>query len=344
MKINNKFHKRGKLLFVLKERSSYGVSYGLKNSCIFLAKVLEQYNIDCKVVEVKDTTFIDKEIHKFKPDHVIIEAIWAEPKRLSVIFDSNPNVKTWTVRIHSKTNFLAHEGIAIDYIRQYNELSKDYPNFSVAGNNCEFIKEFSYGTNLKLEYLPNMYLLPDREKLPPDKDPNVLDIGCFGSLRPMKAQLIQAFAAIKFAKMMNKTLHFHINGDRIEKGEGVSKNLIALFANTKNKLVSHDWRNHGDFLKLVRSMDLGMQVSINESFNIVCCDFISQNIPIVGSKEIKFLISPYQADYNDIDDIINKLEFAYKMRKTGFHTLSKVLLNKHNNSSIDIWLKFLEDC
>jgi hypothetical protein len=56
--------KKLKILFLLKNRSSYGVSYGLKNSCIFVSKALEKLGYDCKVEEIIDTTFIDRGVLK----------------------------------------------------------------------------------------------------------------------------------------------------------------------------------------------------------------------------------------------------------------------------------------
>jgi hypothetical protein len=88
-------------------------------------------------------------------------------------------------------------------------------------------------------------------------------------------------------------------------------------------------------------MDLGLQVSFNESFNIICADFINQSVPIVGSKEIKFLMSLYQADPNSIDDIISKLEFAHSMKKFGVHNLNKILLKSSNVKAVNAWLDYL---
>lgn len=334
--------RRKRILFLLKNRSSYGVSYGLKNSCFFVSELLENKNYNCKIVEVIDTNSIDKEVHNFRPDFVIIEALWAEAKRLPKVFSLHPNVKKWTCRIHSKSSFLVHEGEAINMIKDYHELSEKFPKFTVSGNNSEFLKEIAYSTGIKLVYLPNIYLL-DENTAPVDKYSTILDVGCFGSLRPMKGQLIQAMAAIGFAESQNRKLRFHVNGDRIEqRGENVYKNLISLFKQSKHELVFHKWQNHPDFLDLIRKMDVGMQVSFNESYNIIAADFISQYIPIVGSKEIKFLLPFYQADVNSIDDIISKLDFAVSMRKYGIHNLNRLLLKNSNKKAINSWLDFLK--
>jgi len=45
--------------------------------------------------------------------------------------------------------------------------------------------------------------------------------------------------------------------------------------------------DHSDFISIVKSMDIGMQVSLSESFNIVAADFVSNGIPLVGSPDIE---------------------------------------------------------
>ena len=101
------------------------------------------------------------------------------------------------------------------------------------------------------------------------KDKNVLNIGCFGAIRPLKNQLYQAVAAIEFANSINKKLHFHVNIARVENnGDPVLKNLRNLFINNpKHKLVEHSWLTHEDFINLVRKMDIGLQVSFTETFS-----------------------------------------------------------------------------
>jgi len=44
---------------------------------------------------------------------------------------------------------------------------------------------------------------------------------------------------------------------------------------------------HNDFIRVVKSMDIGMQVSLSESFNIVAADFVSNGVPLVGSPDIE---------------------------------------------------------
>jgi hypothetical protein len=125
--------------------------------------------------------------------------------------------------------------------------------------------------------------------------------------------MIQAIAAIEFAHKKKKKLRFHINGNRLEgKGEPILKNLRELFDHVHGcELVEHTWMTHDDFLELVRSMDIGMQVSFSETFNIVAADFINCDVPIVTCREIDWSNKTLWADPTDSESIVEALERAF---------------------------------
>ena len=122
-----------RVLFILKQRPSgpYGtwnystdnkpLPSGLSVSALEVTKVLDQMGVANRLVQVVDNNCIDREVTAFKPTHVIIEAFWVVPSKFDVLTGLHPNVK-WIVRNHSKTEFLATEGMAfgwaIDYIKR----------------------------------------------------------------------------------------------------------------------------------------------------------------------------------------------------------------------------------
>ena len=133
--------------------------------------------------------------------------------------------------------FLASEGIAIGWSLDY--LTK--PNVVLAPNSPRMLDDMRFiaatrhpdwsqaELHRRVPYLPNFYPVP--AKIDRDRSNNgVLDIGCFGAIRPLKNQLSQAFAALMFAQRIGRKLRFHINGARIEMNGGpVRKSLDALF-------------------------------------------------------------------------------------------------------------------
>jgi len=338
--------KTKKILFICKQRpAQYGASYGLLNSCRFICNALHSMGISAKLVEVIDNNCIDKELHNYKPSHVFIEALWVIPEKFDVLIPLYPHVK-WHVRLHSNTPFISNEGIAMDWIRKYVDLSKKYSNFYLSVNSLTMVNELEKTFNTNIVYSPNIYQ-PDKNEVIKDdvsikENKNEISIASFGAIRPLKNQLIQAMAAIVFANEMDKKLNFHINYTRIEtNGENVHKNLVSLFQGTNHQLIEHDWVLHSDFLKLIKSMDMGLQISFSETFNIVAADFVHQNVPIIGSNEIKWLNMMYWANPTDLDNIVFHMRLAWLGKNINLQRLNKWGLEKYNNDAKFVWKNYL---
>ena len=175
------------------------------------------------------------------------------------------------------------------------------------------------------------------------KIPGVISIASFGAIRPLKNQLIQAMAALAFAKELRKTLHFHVNHSRLEQnGDNVFKNIQALFKDGPHKLVTHEWVLHEEFLKIIRGMDMGLQVSFSETFNIVAADFVHLNVPIVGSDEIEWLCPLYRSKTTDLNNIQSHMWIAWLGKKWGLHTLNKWGLEEWNQHAREVWHNYLQ--
>lgn len=329
-----------RVLFIAKKGQNYSdnygythVSSGLRNSARFVVDMLRANHVDVRFVQVVDNNDIDREVHQFRPDTVIIEALWVVPEKFTVLRKLHPNVK-WVVRVHSEIPFLAQEGIAVqwifDYLRQR--------NVWVGFNSLRALQDFENLTySSKLAYLPNFFPLSD--PVQSVKKPT-LDIGCFGAIRPLKNQLIQAVAAIRYADLMDKRLSFHVNGTRVERGEDVLKNLRALFKNTRHRLVEHTWMHHDRFQRLLGSMDASMCVSFTESFCIVAADSVSMGVPLVCSPEIRWASQFSYAEPTNVSSIVKGL-FRVIVGKSLINRLNRHGLESYNRQSVQTWLKFL---
>lgn len=336
-----------KVLFICKQRPArYGASYGLLNSCKFLCNALKSMGIDAKIVEVVDNNFINKEVHDYKPTHVFIEALWVVPEKFEVLIPLHPHVE-WHVRLHSNTTFIANEGIAMEWIIKYAALQERFPQFHISPNSTHMVTDLWESLDIPTIYSPNIYqphhsVDEVSHHAPYDKHPDILDLGCFGAIRSLKNHLIQAMAAMAFAKRLGKTLHFHINHSRIEnKSENVYRNLVALFVGSKHKLIMHEWIPHHEFVNLVRRMDIGLQVSLSETFNIVSSDFVHSNVPIVVSNEIEWMNYLYKANPTDLDDIVCHLWMAWRGKSINLQSINKIGLNNYNTKSRKVWRDLL---
>ena len=172
---------------------------------------------------------------------------------------------------------------------------------------------------------------------------NFITIGCFGATRPYKNQLEQAVGAIIAAKKLNKTLIYIINGSRIEYGgDGIILNIRALFKdNPKAKLIELSWLTHNKFLEIISTVDVNLQVSYSETFNIVSADSITAGVPVIVSSEIDWLPSAYYADPNDAFDIANKILFVLKFKRLVLWS-QRQSLKLYNKRALKVWNSFLQ--
>jgi glycosyltransferase involved in cell wall biosynthesis len=350
------------VLFLLKNRDNYSEFYstknplssGLLNSSRFVCEMLNNEGIPSKVISVADNNDIDREVSKHKPRVVFIEALWVVPEKFEVLQRLHPTVQ-WVVRGHSELPFLAQEGVAIDWITRYVQ----YENVAFAANspssandirgiirtaNPDWTEEDLYS---KVLLLSNFYPTSKRimpKKQAPKSDARYYDVACFGAIRPLKNQLIQAVAAIEYASLMGKVLRFHVNGGRCEqRGDNVLKNLRALFDATGHELVEHSWMEHEDFMKLLPTMDVSLCVSFSETFCIVAADSIAAGVPVVGSPEIEFLTSWAQANPTDSEDILLKLLKANDWRlRLAMKVLNLRGLRHYCEGSKRRWLEYLD--
>lgn len=344
-----------RLLFIVKfrEDSAGNCAYdgtpncfgGLYNSALFVVQMLNAEGIRAKLVQVCDNNDIDREVYSWKPTVVIIEGLWVVPRKFEVLERLHPSVQ-WVVRFHSEIPFLAYEGVAMDWLTRY----VLFRNVAVSSNSKYGVRDFDSiigaahphwnKTHLekKIKYLPNWYpdVRQERKKVPDE----VLDVGCFGSIRPLKNQLIQAVAAVEWAKEQRKFLRFHINGRTEQGGESVVKNLRALLPATSNELVEHPWAPREEFLKRLALMDVGMQVSFSETFDITAADTVSLGIPLVTSHEVVWAADISKAIATNVASILHVLHMVTGRFRELVGQLNSSRLEQYSEESEVVWRNF----
>jgi hypothetical protein len=336
-----------KLLFICKKRTTeYGElkSSGLLNSARMIVQSLIENKIaNAKLVDVIDGNCIDREVHQYKPTHVILEAYWCPPFKLIELSKLYPKIH-WTVRNHSKLPFLSGEGIAMEWSRDYMQAGSTY---SLSSNSFEAVTDFE-DLNIPCDYLPNIYSdevieLENNEHHFHKILNHTINVGCFGAIRLLKNHLMQSIAAIRYADDNNYTLNFHINVERIEmqKANQVLKNLRGLFKGTKHNLVEHQWLEREEFLSLIKKMDIGLQVTLTETFNIVAADFLLCGIPIVVSDEIDWMPSYVKANPHSVDNMVKRMDQIMKANRAKVVNDCIKHLNRYNDGAISEWEQYL---
>lgn len=342
-----------RVLFILKRREDYsaalhypgGLSTGLFHSATFVKDMLRLHGVHASLVVVTDNNDIDREVTRYKPTHVVVEGLWVVPEKFDVLKILHPAV-TWVVRLHSDIPFMSMEGMAMEWLIEYLRRG-----LTLAFNSNRILLEFLVyaravlGRQLDLRrvvFLPNYYpkdLKPGHRK-PPGK---IIDISCFGAIRPLKNTLMQAMAALDFAVREDRLLRFHINSGRVEGGGApIMRNIVDMFAELEGSghtLVTHEWTPREQFLKLCASMDLGMQVSFSETFNIVAADHVSQGVPVVGS-DIPWLSVDVTADPVSSGDIQRAMRHAFSHAPNGVSIEQRNLI-MYDHDSVRAWLHYL---
>ena len=359
---------RPRILFVLKWRvvpydgASWGwmepgtpadpgaklLSHGLNNSCRFVVDMLNDAGVEAKLVQVCDDNDIWKEIVAYEPTQVVLEAYFARPKKITDLNARFPGLPI-IVRGHSSTPFLAEDTVGFPYALGYLAAGA-----AVAQNDMRHAKEMRFlaqslfglsedEAHRRVPYLPNYYPL-ERDPIPTKPNDGVfVDVGCFGAIRSFKNHVGQAIAALMFAERIGRTLRFHINGDRLERGgQAVSMALEAIFAGGQAELVRHAWiPTHDAFLALVAEMDIVTQVSFAETFNIVGADAASQGVPLVTSPEIPWGSFFFRADPTNVPEIAHKMHAAWEARYLRRDNPNRLGLKDFDHRSKQAWLEYL---
>ena len=328
---------KNRLLFILKSREGhwgYGSrESGLSNSVRFVVDMLNSNGIEAQSVEVADNNAIDREVTAYRPTHVIIEAFWVVPDKFDILKKLHPQVQ-WIVRDHSETPFLANEGIAfgwtVDYLQRGVEVMCNAPravsDMAVVAMGCGLDPS-------GITYGPNVYPVPRLCDIAPHaRQQGVVNIGCFGAVRPLKNHMTQAIAAIAFAESIGSVLRFHINATRVEgQGSPVLKNLRELFARSDHELVEHGWMPHAEFLSVLSEIDILMQVSFTETFNIVAADAMAMSVPVLVSSELPWIGHYAHRNPTDAADMAQGL---YSIWNENEHERLKRLLKQRRDMEV----------
>ena len=242
--------------------------------------------------------------------------------------------------------YSSDSNLTLDYL--YNKITIDSTsiNLELKDNNGKVNIGCNEETNKKVIYLPNFYPIDTNKELKTlNQDKDTIDICCFGAIRPLKNQLIQATSSIEFANRVGKKLRYHINSTRHEtNGLPVYNNIKALFMELNDErytLVEHNWKNKEEFLLLCSQMDIGIQVSFSETFNIVGCDLLSQGVPVIFSNDIPWSKTKYNANPTDSLDIVDKLLLTYDNSLDNVKT-NISLLKEFTDETVNVWLSFFK--
>jgi hypothetical protein len=321
----------------------------IRTSCVGLnvagyttEKVLNQHGFETVVFPVRHNVDVVKSIDRFnethnkKLTHVVISAPWLSIHDLKSLLHNFPTIQ-FVILSHSNVGFLQADPYGVHLLREYQELSKSCPNFKVGGNSRKFVEwmEHAYGRDVVL--LPNMYPIGDPiEKKWDGVSP--IKIGAFGAVRPEKNFMTAAAAAVALQSSLGVPVELHMStggeGDR-----GLTSPAIDQMCFGKVRVIRHPWMFWDGFIQLVASMDLLIQVSYTESFNMITADGISVGVPSVVSPAIYWAPNSWKADSDNVMDVVKvgrQLLLNAEIRNLGVEALTS-----HNEESMKHWERYL---
>lgn len=332
------------ILFVVKDKSTNTnkkqVS-GLIAAADQNSAYLNSVGIQSNSITIPDANFLDAQIKQHHPQIVIIEGVWINPEKFKTLVAANPFVKEYVIRIHSDMAYLAIEGQALSWAFKSQKMS---PKIKVAANCYNLYNGINPGIPNKFIYLPNMFnegFTRSRK----EQDYNVLNVACLGAVRLLKNHAVQVLASIKAAEEMGKKLKFHMNDLTNDAGHSVLGNIRQIFGEIgKHELIIDTWKSGQEYKNAIKQMDMGLQISFTESFNIVAANFICNGVPIVVGETITWLPEEYKTSYTDIDRISNKIKEVYAYRNNlAIQTKAYKLLQDFNNQAKNVWDEYMSE-
>jgi len=311
------------------------------NSAIFVSNELTAQGNQSDVVLVDDSNGIDAAVTLYDPDFVFIEGLWTTPAKFTELLAiPRHQSRRWVVRVHSEIPFLQGEGIAMDWISQHL-----LQGVTVAPNAQRALQQIGYladklGVVDGVSYLPNCYPTAfDALSGLDTGSKTVLDVGCFGAFRPLKNHLQQVFVAARFADKLGLPLRFHTNSRYDAGGAAVAKNVDDALAALGAEHVMHAWEDRPTFLQSLRDIDLLLQLSMSETFNIVAADATLVGRPVLVSDEISW-VYPLYGDPHSVDKSLKTLDFIWG-NKPFFIQQNRLRLKAVAGSASSIWRAFV---
>ncbi len=277
--------------------------------------------------------------HHVPVTHVVISAPWIPSVEVAQLIRTFFDIE-FVIVSHSNIGFLQADPRAITLLRQAAALAQVDSNLHVGSNSAILAKWWraTYGTEMLT--LPNMY--PVGQVRQRHWTGGTLRIGTFCAIRPYKNVLTAAAAALEIGNRLRVThLEFHISGGRVEGGASTLMAAInELFSGIpRAKLYQNNWASWPDFLATVGSMDLLLQPSYTEGFNMVTADGIAQGVPSVVSDAIYWTPRNWVARSDEASDLADRGVSLLHDPDAAQEGLAA--LRSHNQSALRHWESFL---
>lgn len=280
-------------------------------------KVLQEEGIWIEVWPVNTAADIERRLAESQAEafhlgktpisHVIIFAPWVPTNDLYQLVRYHTEVE-FAVISHSNVGFLQADPNGIRNLRDEMGLEMAVANFRLAGNCSRFTDWVKRAYNAPCLLLPNLYDTRQAHAMPRQPGSGAsggtIRIGCFGAPRVQKNFISGVAAALEIATLLRRDTEIWISTGRPEGAVTLLNAIIQMVQGVKwVKLVQNKWEPWPQFRHTISHMDLLIQPSYTESFNIVTADGVAEGVPSVVSHAVDWAPARWKAEVDDVQDI-----------------------------------------
>lgn len=288
-----------------------GFATGVEVSMQHLARILTEERVPFAVYHYKDDDDLVEQADACPYGCIDLQSMSFGDAALDRILAHHTNV---VISIHSTMCNLQAEGDALARIAVLGDGSRPSLRFTCpSASETEGLAAFLANEWL---YLPNTFSLPCPDSLVRERSagrmqPGVpVRISLVCAFRPLKNMITQAAAVEMIAATHPVELHIF---EPVYKTP-VYQNLRRLTAHGPAVVVEHPQCDNAACFAIEGTFDLGLQVSLSETFSYVAFEHMIQGVPVVGSDSIPF--ANRIAKYSDVRDIRAHIEALIETPET----------------------------
>ncbi len=258
------------------------------------AGVLNKHGVTAATATLDGIRSWDKWIEETAPRVIVLSAFIVRPFDLDALARKFKRV-TFLQRCHSNLAWLFQSREDFHSAAETIRVSKDQGNV-VYSLVCEREAKAWSAAGVPVACVPNVwsggFAEHGRDAL---RDPATVNLSAFFAVRLLKDPAGHVMAAANVNAYRPARLHMQLDrSDSPAYGEQV-KRVAAL---THCPVAAHPYRAHDAYLKwLGDTVDVGLQLSLTESFNYVALEHLALGIPCVTSRAVEF--SPWRVDAED---------------------------------------------
>ncbi len=285
---------------------AYRIDYdsGVVVSIRHLVEQLKKRKVNYELLFYKQDEELIEKIKNCRYECVNIQGLQFKDETLKKIVELKKNI---TISIHSTICNLQVEEQS--FMRLLN-MARSYPQLKFTCPSYSETQGLSACMQADYRFLPNTfsYPVPLKEKSIDLNRPLKISLVC--AYRPMKNMLAQVAALMMLAKERDIELHLLDTNQK----SPIYHDILEMTKNSSLKVVMHEARENKKCFELEGSFDLGLQVSLTETFSYVAFEHMIQGVPVIGSNSVSF--ASEIADYSNVLDMKRKIEHVFSNPET----------------------------